>query len=226
MLVLDDGSFGSEADVEIRVDEAPLTGADGRFAPEALIKLLDNARLEGLLTVESSRELPGGVFIDSVRSVVLVAARDWDGTAVRAAIQDAVATLFTTSRLGAGWTGGPIFRLDGLSNIAVASRGRYLVVASTPEAAGAVLARMESSRGSEQGIYAARFNHRRELPNFARATRLLDFSGEIAADRAPRFFSQNVTSLGRALERMESASVLRRDLGTHLAETIVYRLAP
>ena len=47
-----------------------------------------------------------------------------------------------------------------------------------------------------------------------------------AAAREPMFYSENMASLGRALQRLQSATVTVHDAGTMLRESVVYRVAP
>jgi hypothetical protein len=44
--------------------------------------------------------------------------------------------------------------------------------------------------------------------------------------REPMFYSENVASLGRALRRVQSATLAVHDTGTMLRESVVYRIAP
>jgi hypothetical protein len=42
--------------------------------------------------------------------------------------------------------------------------------------------------------------------------------------REPEFFSENLASLSATLTRMDSASIVVRDLGNAVTQTVVYRL--
>lgn len=43
--------------------------------------------------------------------------------------------------------------------------------------------------------------------------------------REPLFFSENIGSLSRALARVDSASIMVRDTGPALSQTVIYRMA-
>ncbi len=227
---------GSEADLETRIDEAPLAPEGSEFVSGPLRALFENARLRALLQVQSSRALTDGVVVGNDSAVVLVAASDWDGDTARRNLQSAVEGLWTTSQLGVNWKerkagADTFYQLDGLARIAMVTRGRYLVVASTGEALGPVLDRMASPALPLTGVYAAGFRHGRERENFYRMTRLMDSIGDRlygqsadAGGRQPQFFSDNISSLSRTLRRVESMSIVVRDTGSSASQTVVYDL--
>lgn len=95
-VALSEGQTGIEGDLETRIDVPPLTGAGGAFEPEALKKLLVDAKLVGALQLESARTLPGDVFVGTQSAIVLESASDWNAEAARAALISAIAGLWTT----------------------------------------------------------------------------------------------------------------------------------
>jgi hypothetical protein len=236
-VTLSEGQTGSESDLETRIDVSPLTSAGGAFAPEALKKLLTAAKLEGALQLESTRGLPGDVFVGTQAAIVLQADGDWDGEAVRSALLSAVGGLWTTSSLGAKWveqgSGETAYsQLDGLAHLAVAPRGRILVVGNSSEAVVAVLKRMSNAPGKDNGVYAAGFRHAAQRGDIARMTHLIEaplaqqFGGaEGPGGHEPWFFSENLASLSQSLARVESESILVRDRGPLLSQTVIYRLS-
>jgi hypothetical protein len=40
------------------------------------------------------------------------------------------------------------------------------------------------------------------------------------------FYSENIATLGRALQRMQSAAIVVHDIGPMLRESVTYRLSP
>ena len=82
--------------------------------------------------------------------------------------------------------------------------------------------------------YEASWRHARELPNFDRMMRLIDFpqirtpdaGDNTAADNSAMFYSQNISSLGHVLGRVDSATITVHDLGAMLRENVIYRLRP
>lgn len=115
------------------------------------------------------------------------------------------------------------FAGDGLF---VAARDGMLIVSNSREWTDAIL-RQRGNVGAD-AVYAAGWRHARELPNFERMTRLIDFpqippTGDA---REPMFFSENLASLGRVLRRVESAEIVMRDEGSLVRETVNYRIAP
>jgi hypothetical protein len=128
--------------------------------------------------------------------------------------------------------------LDGLGRIAVAVDGRWLVIGTSPDLVSAIFARR--NRPAMAGsVYAAGWRHARELPNFERMMRLIDFpqAGAQSGDagnplsnpgqgREPMFYSENIASFGRVLGRVQSATIAVHDAGSMLRESVEYRLAP
>ena len=75
--------------------------------------------------------------------------------------------------------------------------------------------------------YTAGWRHARELPNFERMTTLIDFPQTTAeAGAEPPFFSSNIASLGRALKRVDAATIVVHDTGAMLRESVAYKLNP
>ncbi len=201
---------GAEADLETRIDEAPLENAAGRFVPEALRKLLAANSLQAMLEVESSRVMPDGVFTGFSSAVVLLGSAEWSPDAARAALLDAVGSLWTTSALGANWVSrGAYYELDGLTPISVAARGRFLVVATEPKLLASLLDGL-SRPSAPAAAYAAGFRHTPERANFGKMMALLDHSSQ-QERREPYFFSDNIGSLSRTLARVESESIVVRE---------------
>jgi hypothetical protein len=120
-----------------------------------------------------------------------------------------------------------VSELDGLGRIAIAIDGRWLVIGNSTELVSAIIARR--NRAAVAGAtYAAEWRHARELPNFERLMKLIDFpqAGAGTPGREPMFYSENLTSFGRVLRRVQSAAIAVHDQGSMLRETVVYRVTP
>jgi hypothetical protein len=229
---------GSEGDLETHIDQAPIPSTSGQFVPGPLSKLLESNGLRAMLHLQSSRELADQVLVGTVAAVVLVGASDWDGGGARQALQAAVQSLLTTSALGVNWVerksgANTFYQGDGLSTVVMATRGRYLVVANDARLLGAVLAGISNPRGAVNGVYAAGFRQALESENFTRMTRLIDYAdrqtlvqrGGPGVVAEPPFFSGNVASLNRTLATIGSMSIVVKDDGSSISQTVVYRLA-
>ena len=234
-VVLRTPDAGGEQDLETRIDEPPLGDDRNARAFAALRERLSAARLDAMLEVSSARLAPDRVFVRPQSAIVLLASDAWAAPAVRDALTASVSNLWTSAGLGAGWRAGPagVEQLDGLVKLAIAVDGRRLVIGDSVELVNAILARR--NRAAAAGaVYAAGWRHARELSNFERLTRLIDFpqipsapaEAEQPAAREPMFFSENMASLGRALERVQSATIAAHDSGLVVRESVVYRFGP
>lgn len=236
-VALSEGQTSGEGDLETRIDVPPLTGAGGNFQPKALQKLLTEAKLVGALQLESARSLSGDVFAGTQSAIVLQAAGDWNGEATRAALVSAVEGLWTTSGLGVKWVeqgaGETAYsELDGLTPLALAVRGHLLIVGSGSGPVVAVLKRLSNAPGKDGGVYAAGFRHAAQRGDIVKMTRLIEAplgrqfgGGEGPGGHEPWFFSENLASLSQALVRVESQSIVVRDRGPLVSQTVTYRLS-
>jgi hypothetical protein len=230
----DRAAAGSEADLEVRIDEPPIEAGESRPAFQPLRDALAAASVQAMLQVESTHALRDQVFVDTACAIVLEAAAEWNADAVRAALVEAAGSLWSVTDLGVRWTarsrGAQSWQeLDGLARLAVAVRGKLLVVAHSGDLAAAVLERMDRTPDAAPAVYRAGFRHTRERPNFTRMMTLLDQfrPGQNAqpAEGYP-FFSGNLASLSRTLERVQSVDTLVEDKGAILHQTVTYRLQP
>jgi hypothetical protein len=224
---------GSEADLERRIDEAPLVVPDARS--DSLRSLLAGLQVTALMQLGSSRSLPDGVFVGRSRTLVLASAGTWDISAIQQAVQQQLAPRLTTAQLGLHWIedsspGGKLFRLDGLATLAMACSGHYLIIGDEPASISAVLARLSNPAAKVQGTYAAGFFHTREQSAFVRTTSPIDRSRQQpsvpdagANDKKPAFFSGNVASLSHTLADVQSETLLSNDAGAQVTQTVRYR---
>jgi hypothetical protein len=227
-VALGNGVTGSEEDLETRIDE-PALALDDQPAYEPLRQLLNGASLDAMLVSQASRPHSGGVLIGLDASIALLAPKDWNSAAVRDAFVPALSSLWSADALGAHWVerraGQRLYyELDGLSRLALATSGRVLILSSNREALEAMLAAMAKPAGATGARYAALYRHAAELPNYLRLTRLIDvpLAGNNAPGSEPAYFSANLGSLGSALARVDSVSILVHDAGPTVNQNVTY----
>lgn len=230
---------GSEQDLETRIDEPPIM--DDRisqaFAP--LRARLNSASVTAMIEIASTRVAADQVFVAPQSAVAILGASNWDANAIRAALNSAAGALWSNRAIGANWRAAAngVEQLDGLGRVAIAIDGRWLIVGTSPEVVGAIFARRNRTAAAG-AVYAAEWRHARELPNFERMMKLIDYplshsespaadgAADTAQGREPMFYSENLASFGRVLQRVQSASIAVHDAGTMLRESVTYRIAP
>ena len=192
---LSNGETGSEADLETRIDEAPLTEPSARFDEPALRKLIDAAKARAMLVGQTVRNItgPGNVFAGT-RSLVVLEANSWDAAAVRVVFGDRATV-----------------------------NGRFLIagtpgtVPATPIQLGAgVVYTARFAHAQERATYTKMLHLIEQSDNRAR--------NEDAGGRVPLFFSENIASLSAALARYNALSIEVRDTGKALQQTVVYSI--
>ena len=224
---------GFEGALETRIDQPPPTLSRERFSRDALRELLNQTGVDGLLHVQTSRDL-SGVFVDNRSAAVLLGAAEWDAGAARNALRSSVEALWTTSRLGAQWVErgeaeAAYHQLDGLTPLMVAVRGRLLVVSNATALLEGVLSRMSEPVPEIVGVYAASLRHGAEREPYVKLMGHLDYAGAsrygFTGKRPPHFFSENVASLSQTLSRVGVVSVVTRDSGPSVSQTVTYELS-
>jgi hypothetical protein len=105
-------------------------------------------------------------------------------------------------------------------------RGRMLFVANREPLLRASIARVGAAAPPVRASYIAEYRHSRELENYTRMMRLIDFPqrAQMAGPNEPAFFSENLASMGRTLARVQTARVEARDRGAQLDVTVRYAL--
>jgi hypothetical protein len=220
---------GSGADLETRIDQAPVQPSAGAGPANLLGEVLRKNRVRALLEVQSTDREQEGVFVRFHAAVVLLGESDWNEAAVRSALVEVLRPDLTAGQLGLEWQSSS-GELDGLWNLATVVRGKYLFVSGQRALLEALQANLAGPAPAAPAVFAAGFNHRRERVNFARFTGLLDrpgFAGNTApeAGHRPEFFSENISSLSSALAGVSSEEIVVRQAGDKVIETVVYEWA-
>ncbi|MBZ5569274.1 MAG: hypothetical protein LAN64_15660 [Acidobacteriia bacterium] len=247
-VALTSGEAGSESDLETRVDQQPASRYSSERVSDELEGQLAQARVQALLQVEGTQRAANGVFIGPRTVLVFVASSDWNGEAIRTALQRALQPGLTASHLGLEWTQtGASYRLNGLMPIAMALQGKYMFVSDDPARLDAMVARSGSASTIQPATYAAGFNHQGERENFLRLTGLVHRAAapperdvaaqgsDAAEERAPKtksdaeaperepdFFSENIASLSATLKDVKAESIVVRQAASRVRQTVTY----
>jgi hypothetical protein len=221
------GETGSSADLETRIDVAPVVAEASNDSEAALKELLAGNAVSATLQVESSEPDKDGVFVRIHSAVALLGQSDWNEAAVRSALGDFVRPSLTTGELGIEWQkNSGYFELNGLRTLEVAVRGKYLLVANDGGLLSAMLGRANQKTSQPAADYLAGFDHARERGNFARLTGLLDRpQGDPGAGNAPAFFSGNLASLSSTLAGVTSERIAVHEAADRVTQTITYTWA-
>jgi hypothetical protein len=231
-VVVGDGAVGSESDLETRIDAPPAARTGVLPGNEMLRAVLTKANVRAMLQLHRSEVAPDAVFVKLRSTIVLSAGSDWDDNAVRNALQKSVAPGLTTSGLGAGWkqagNGAEAhYELDGLAELLVAVRGKYLFVGNDLAMLNGALRRMSEPVAAEPACYAAGFSHGRQRQDFYRLSSLVDQpnrpGGSAGSTHEPDFFSGNVASLSQVLAGVESQTIVIRSAGAQEMQSVRYR---
>lgn len=231
-----DNRAGSEADLETRIDDQPLPADPG--VADAIAAIGSMLRANGAtatLLVQSSAPA-GRPFVLTPSVIVVEGGNDWDGNAVRATLSTAVGRVWTSARIGAGWTpstagGHAVHHMDGPGNLIVATRGRLLLLGNDRGTLAQVLDRAAEPALNTPVTYAAAFRHFRERENYDRMMRALDSGAPGAVPfglefgrGGPAFFSGNIASLSSALSAVRELRIEQSDTGAVTTQTVVYTI--
>ena len=227
---LTNGVVGGQDDLEARIDEETRAPRPVGYQVATLAQLIGSAPPTAMLHVESTRAGADGVFIK--RGAVIVVARQnaWPPGAARDAIRAAVEPVWGKAGVGLRWNevraGAQTFsQLEGLEATAVAERGPLLFVANDPALLASMLDAVPSPSLALRGAYAGGFRHALERDRFVSVMRFIDHASARGTSREPMFFSENLASLSNTLSQVGSASIVVRDAGATMSQTVTYRLA-
>jgi len=221
------GETGSASDLETRIDQPPAqTSVDGDSSAPLQAVFAKNHVLAQLQLQGTERD-SAGVFVRIHSAVAFLGTSDWEDPAVRCALVDFVRPGFTTGKLGVEWKSVSGFSvLDGLWPLAVAVRGKYLIVSDSVPLLSTALEGMNKKTAATAAILTAAFDHERERENFVTLTRILDLgSGSPQNGGGPEFFSENLASLSFTLRNISSEKIVVRDAGDRQTQTVTYAWA-
>ena len=224
---------GSAAMLDVRIDQAPV------IVPQSdpfnsLRALLRTTQPEQMLQVGSTIHSQNSNFVRIESGFVLLAAQSWDAKDVQQALSAALRPDLTVGQMGTGWiessgNSGSYYALDGRVPVYFAVRGDRIYLTNSS----ALLERMlaiqpDATTAQQAGItYTAAFHHSEvDQQNFARLFKTLDWPGNVpepnAGNQAPPFLSGNVESLSRMFGDTERETVVERDQGTKVLQTVSY----
>jgi hypothetical protein len=223
---------GAEADLETRIDEPPMERRD-QFIAQPLAAEMARAGVNAYIEAQANRPAASGVFRDLPCALAFQATGVWDDSAIRAALTTGLENLWSASALGLHWVvltrnGVTWHELDGLSHLALATRGDLLIVSNSSAMVEAMLSRAGRAAGTlPPATSIAEFRHAQEQPGFELLAGTLDRtnsrSGMFRPDAQP-FFSADLASLGVTLNRVGSAAIAVNDRGDTVEQTVTYRL--
>lgn len=221
------GETGSASDLETRIDQAPAQNSPAGDSSASLQAVFGKNHVLAQLQIQSTERDSAGVFVRIHSTVAFLGSSDWEESAVRTALVDFVRPGFTTGQLGVEWKNAfGCSILDGLWPLAVAVRGKYLIVSDSAPILTTVLEGMNKKSPGTAAALAASFNHQHERENFAALTKILDVgAGAPQNGGGPEFFSENAASLSFALKNISSEKIVVRDTGDRQTQTVIYAWA-
>ena len=218
------GETGSASDLETRIDQAQTQNSVAGDGSAPLQAAFAKNHVLAQLQLQGTERDSAGVFVRMHSAVAFLGTAEWEESAVHAALVDFVRPGFTTGQLGVEWktaTGYSV--LDGLWPLAVAVRGKYLIISDSAPLLNATLEGMKKKPVATAAVLAASFDHQRERENFAALTKILDLgSGSPQNGGGPEFFSENLGSLSFALKNIASEQIVIRDAGDRQTQTVTY----
>ena len=109
-----------------------------------------------------------------------------------------------------------------LPDVQIHRQGRILIFASDATMLRSVVAQLNRPAAAP-AAYTARSLHSRELAPFTRMMTQIDAGNTDSYSDGPKFFSDNVASLGRVLNRVDSQTITVHDNGARVSQQVVYR---
>lgn len=227
-VALTNGETGSGSDLETRIDQAAAEQAGLSEGGVPLKDLFQKNRVRALLQVQATERDKEGVFVRFHSAFGLLGESDWNEAALRASLVDFAKPSLTAGGLGLQWHGRPgAQELNGLWDLIIAVRGKYLFVSDHTDLLDAMLVGMNQPVAFKPALFVGGFDHAHERENFARLTGSLDrFGNEAGAPpgmtHTPEFFSENLQSLSSTLAEVASEKIVVRDAGDKVLETVTY----
>ncbi|MGB0123758.1 MAG: hypothetical protein WA419_22565 [Silvibacterium sp.] len=223
---------GNAADFETRIDQAPVVARENVWAQ--LRPAIEASQVKGLLEVDTSYSQRDGAFSGVHSAVVLSALHGWDAKQIRKLIADGLNAQTSASHFGVGWVEkGDFLQLDGLLPLYLAVQGNTLILANDADLLEALGAKLREKPVADQGeMYISKFNHAQESPAFLRTSTLIDRANmrgrqdgaaEYDVGQRPAFFSGNIASLSRMFSGVASGSIIERDAGINVVQTVIYQ---
>jgi hypothetical protein len=221
---LGNGEAGGGSDLETRIDQPPVQQSKSIDASTGLRQLLTKNHVVAMLQTQTTAQSDGDIFMRMHSGIVLLGESDWDEPMARAALTDFLRPSITTGQLGVEWrTNSGSADLDGLWSLAVAVRGRHLLISDHRELLTEMLTNMKQPGGDKPAIYAAGFNHAQEREKFAKlAGQLNQSSGSPQSGNSIDFFSGNIASFSSTLANFTSEKIVVRDAGNRVLQTATY----
>jgi hypothetical protein len=221
------GETGSSSDLETRIDQPPVQNSVLGDSRGTLQAVFAKNHVLAQLQLQSTDRDSAGVFVRIHSAVAFLGASDWEEPAVHSALVDFVRPGFTTGQLGLEWkTVSGYSVLDGLWPLAVAVRGKYLIISDNAPLLSGALDGLNKKPAALAPVFAAAFDHQRERENFVTLTKMLDLgSGSPTNGGSPEFFSENIASLSFTLKNISSEKIAIRDAGDRQTQTVIYAWA-
>lgn len=221
---LGNGETGSSTDLETRIDQPPVQNSSAIDNRAALRDVFAKNHVLAQLQLQGTDRDPSGVFVRIHSVVAFLGESNWDEQAIHSALVEFVQPEFTSGQLGAGWkTASGYSVLDGLWPLAVAVRGKYLLISDDAPFLSTALASMNQKPTVSSAVFAAGFEHQQERENFVALTKLLDLATQTSAPGAtPEFFSENIASLSFVLKNVSAEKVVVRNAADRQTQTVTY----
>lgn len=224
----DTANAGSTTDLQTRIDQAPVVNSTtGRWQP--IETLCDKSQILSMLQVESSTPGANGVFTAFPTAIVLHTSQtpnipDW-----KSALTAALAPQLTVAQLGLAWHPQTNYwSTNGLLPLFFAVRDNFVILSNNASLLTDILQRTsQSPTDSSDVTYAAGFNHSREGASFVHVTSILDGTNQATSDsqntgQPPAFFSGNIASLSKMFNTVQSESILTRNRGSVVTQSVTY----
>jgi hypothetical protein len=197
---------GSAADLETRIDAAPLAHPARDAELAALRQTLADSDLQAMMTLSRTGDATQGIWVPFQSAVVLSGAKDWDVTAMQSALQQALRAHITAGSLGLVWRPvkveeGSYFEVSDKQPLEVAVRGRLCILTEDGALMREMLGQLSKSGSSreqnkkstrkaetkpdaEGATLIAGFNLPQERASFVRWSGIVDKtnSGSVAQD--------------------------------------------